>query len=78
MKNNRLLAGASESIVITGIPAATALSMLSFKQRWVRDRDQNAGGFLLHGLVHRVALGLGIVILRSDEVGSHFETATPQ
>ena len=32
MKNRRLLAGASESMVITGMPAATALSMLSFRR----------------------------------------------
>jgi hypothetical protein len=29
MKKSRLLAGASESMVITGMPAAIALSMLS-------------------------------------------------
>ena len=61
MKKRRLLAGASESTVITGIPAAIALSMLSLSSGGIGDSQQNAGGFLLHRLIERVALGFRIV-----------------
>ena len=55
-------------MVISGMPAATALSMLSFNRRCdPRRADQNPGRLLLHGLIQRVALALGVVILRPGE-----------
>ena len=44
-----------------------------FEQRGIGNAEQNAGSFLLHRLIESIALGFGIVAVRADKIGAHFE-----
>ena len=73
MKNNRLLDGASGIHSHDRNTGADSAVNVIFHQLWIGHRNQNAGCLLLHGLLKRLLLGLGVIAIRARELSTHLE-----